>query len=225
MANIGGEIAQYGLTQWWVSLTDRERSLLISNYNPTYVSAYGGHVLVKGNLGKKSHDIPAGFLMTLSSWLHKSEGEEKRLAIKLANHAWELRDVIEPVVASRATLSRHFALGRMCEFFYVLRDDPVYFERAMECARLQIEMEAKARRAFKREFDSINSVTVGKTRTEARDFDLPIHHGYKRMAIVLEKEKRYGDALKVIREARHKGWNGDWDKREERIEKRLAKTK
>ncbi|WP_154543026.1 hypothetical protein [Mobiluncus porci] len=111
----------------------------------------------------------------------------------------------------------------------MLRDDPVYFERSMECARLQIEMEAKARRAFKREFDSIKSVTIERMRAEGEwnpgVFKLPEHHGYKRMAIVLEKEKRYGDALKVIREARRKGWNGDWDKREERIEKRLAKTK
>ncbi len=229
MNNVGGEIAQHGLTQWWESLTSREQNLLITNYNPTYVNAFGGHVLVEGKLGKKSHDIPADFLMTLSSWLHKSDDEEKQLAIKLANYAWELRDVTEPVVASRATLSRHYALGRMCEFFYVLRDDPVYFERSVECARLQIEMEAKTRRALKREFGSRTSITIERMRTAGEwdpgVFTLPIHHGYKRMAIVLEKEKRYGEALEVIREARRKGWDGDWDKREERIRKRLSKTK
>ena len=93
----------------------------------------------------------------------------------------------------------------MCEFFYVLRDDPVYFERSMECARLQIEMEAKTRRALKREFDSRTSITIERLRAAGEwdpgVFTLPEHHGYKRMTIVLEKEKRYGEALKVIREA------------------------
>lgn len=80
--------------------------------------------------------------------------------------------------------------------------------RWLQCAQLQIEMEGKSRAAFKCE-------SVG----------LPEHHGYKRMAIVLEKERRYDEALKVIREARRKGWAGDWDKREQRIAERLSKTK
>ena len=205
---VGGEIAQYGLTRWWMTLTDRERTLLLTNYNPTYVGTFGGHVLIEGRLGKQSHDTPAGFLMTLASWLHKTEADEKALAVNIADLAWEMRDVTEPVKKSRLVLAQHFALGRMCDFFYTLRDDTAYTGRWLQCAQLQIEMEGKARAAFKRESGG-----------------LPEHHGYKRMAIVLEKERRYDEALNVIREARRKGWAGDWDKREQRIVERLSKTK
>lgn len=47
------------------------------------------------------------------------------------------------------------------------------------------------------------------------------HAGYKRIAILLEKEKRFHEALDLVLEAQAAGWRGDWEKRIDRLRKKL----
>ncbi len=55
------------------------------------------------------------------------------------------------------------------------------------------------------------------------DATLPSHVGYKQLAIILEKEKKYDKAIALCNQAKREGWNDDWDKRIERCEKKLKK--
>lgn len=52
---------------------------------------------------------------------------------------------------------------------------------------------------------------------------LPSHHGYKQLAIILEKRGDYVAACALSEQAREQGWKGDWDARIARLNKRSAK--
>lgn len=58
---------------------------------------------------------------------------------------------------------------------------------------------------------------------KSHPFTAPTHTGYTNMAILLEKEKNYPEAIRISRHAKSEGWNGDWDKRIARCESKLAK--
>ncbi|MDE2637985.1 MAG: hypothetical protein OXI30_16595, partial [Chloroflexota bacterium] len=58
---------------------------------------------------------------------------------------------------------------------------------------------------------------------QARDFRLSSCIAYKRLAIILEKKKDYGSALRCVVRAKTQGQHGDWDKRILRLLKKLSK--
>lgn len=60
---------------------------------------------------------------------------------------------------------------------------------------------------------------------ERHPFTAPTHPGYTNMAILLEKEKNYSEAIRISKRAKDQGWNGDWDKRIARCEAKLEKDK
>lgn len=53
--------------------------------------------------------------------------------------------------------------------------------------------------------------------------DMPTHLGFRRVAINLERQGDLEGAIKACRQAKRQGWNGDWDKRIERCQGKLAK--
>ena len=52
---------------------------------------------------------------------------------------------------------------------------------------------------------------------------LPSHTGYKQLAIILEKEGDIKGAIKLSKQALKQGWTDDYEKRIERLSKKLAK--
>jgi hypothetical protein len=60
----------------------------------------------------------------------------------------------------------------------------------------------------------------------ATDFGnrLPRHVGYERLAIILEKNKEYDQAIRTCEAAKLGGWSGDWDRRIDRCAARMAKA-
>jgi hypothetical protein len=50
---------------------------------------------------------------------------------------------------------------------------------------------------------------------------LPAHTGYTQLAIILEKEKRFEEAIALIEEAKANGWSGDWDSRMKRLRSKV----
>lgn len=48
---------------------------------------------------------------------------------------------------------------------------------------------------------------------------LPTHKGYTRLAITLEQQSRYDEAIRVSKQARFQGWYGKWDERIARLER------
>lgn len=52
---------------------------------------------------------------------------------------------------------------------------------------------------------------------------LPSHHGYKQLAIILEKRGEVAEALGICLQAQSQGWKGDWDARIARLQSKLEK--
>ena len=70
----------------------------------------------------------------------------------------------------------------------------------------------------------IDLVKRGEARFDRHPLDtLPSHHGYKQLAIILEKRGDYVAAAALSEQAREQGWKGDWDTRIARLNKRIAK--
>jgi hypothetical protein len=55
-------------------------------------------------------------------------------------------------------------------------------------------------------------------------YSLPQHPGFKQLAIVREREKRYGDAIRLCDSALQQGWAGDWKKRRDRCLRAIEKS-
>jgi tetratricopeptide (TPR) repeat protein len=51
------------------------------------------------------------------------------------------------------------------------------------------------------------------------------HPGYEQLAIILHKQGKYEDVIKLCKQAKSEKWNGDWDSRIERAKKKLDKQK
>lgn len=52
---------------------------------------------------------------------------------------------------------------------------------------------------------------------------MPTHLGFRRIAVNLERQGDFQGAISACREAKRQGWSGDWDKRIERCQGKLAK--
>lgn len=103
-------------------------------------------------------------------------------------------------------LDLHFAiLGRITEY-YRNRQNPEDYHMAVVSCRAQIKIQHEAAKKWLRDYP-----TDG----------LPAHTGYTQLAIILEKEKKYKEALELVAEAKGSGWSGDWDNRMARLKAKI----
>jgi len=133
--------------------------------------------------------------------LGKDESFGLRIAVKLADLAQ---------VESNA-LRRHFAYHALLEWYYRFRDTmPDALEKAMEMSRRQIATSSAAAAEFRRD----------------QSFDaLPVHGGYERLAIILERRGQFEDVIELSKKALEEGWTGGWANRIARNEKKLVKKR
>ena len=54
---------------------------------------------------------------------------------------------------------------------------------------------------------------------------MPGHKGFHQLSVYEEKQKNYKEALNLAKQAQADGWQGDWEKRIERLSKKLASHK
>ena len=107
-------------------------------------------------------------------------------------------------------LDSHFTYSEMIPIYYRDRDtDPGAMDSAITACENQIALAPEAAKAFQAEYPT--------------DSELPSHRGFTQLAIIREKERDYAEAINLAREALKQGWAGDWEKRIDRCEKRLAK--
>ena len=186
-----GLIAYYGLTDWWqaaLSLEEQER--LDAVFTPM-----GGQPrsLTQGTVGSIHGDTAtaANLLAALIGWLTASQSDlalRRKLRAKVA----ALVDVLPTGVA------RHFALQVLIREFYRDRaTDPDALSAAIARCREQIAMAG----------------AVAPLLRDKRNGLLPRHVGYEQLAIVLEKERKFGEAIGVAEAAEAQGWAGSWHAR------------
>ena len=194
---VQGSIGYFGLQDWWLTaFSDDERNLIQATFQPLGSS---GDPLTSGVISSTSQTA-VGLLSALGGWFRKPE--DRAIAHKILDKAVDLsRDA--PV------LDVHFLYQQMIETYYKDRDEPEYMDKTVEACRKQIALAPIAAKAFKAEY--------GKS-------PLPAHKGYKQLAIILEKQARFQDAIALSRQAESQGWAGDWARRVERCEKKLEKA-
>lgn len=245
---VNGEISYHGLQEWWFhELSDSDRDLILSTHSPSDASPASTSSLLHGSDFISSTDttrwltdpdsvVPdtihisssntAYWLVSLARWFIGTDPEKQDLAIRITDKAWELRDKSGPSTGADDVFSRHSALGGMMGIYYRYRDNPQHFERAVECAWLQIAMQEDAMKAWL-EQDAEHLAILQRDNPNYVDptpNSLHPHAGYKRIAILLEKEKRFHEALDLVLEAQAAGWRGDWAKRIDRLRKKLRQT-
>jgi len=195
---IKGSIGYFGLEDWWLSaFSDEERRYIQEKFQPLGAS---GDSLTSGDISYTTQTA-VGLLYTLAGWFSKEE--ERPIAYKIIEKAEELS------TAKTRILDVHFLYGEKLKIYYMDRDKPGYLEKAIEACKQQIELAPKATDAF---------------RAEYKDSPLPSHKGYEQLAIILEKQKSFREAIELCAQVDKQGWAGDWGKRIERCKKKLEKA-
>ena len=195
---VGGEIDYYGLTKWWLnSFTEQERKIIRKTYTPMMKD----HALDEGTITHSSRSILA-FLGILAEWFKKAEFYDigRRILIEGENHYSSCRDVLD----------RHFFCLSAIRVYYANREnDSEALDKAIFFCKEQIQLAPKAKKQFLKE--SPSGV-------------LPVHTGYKQLAIIYEKQKKYAEALLISEEAFSEGWNlNDCSKRINKLKEKLSK--
>lgn len=221
---IGGEIAYYGLQDWWLySFTPEEQSYIVNKFQPLGMTTTNS--LIKGSISWSSQSV-VSFLQSLSGWFNNPK--DRHIAIRILQKAEQLSEqtpisdaklrifkketILEKLSTKEAdrTLDKHFLYHQQIKTFYRERNsDPNALNKTIEACQKQISLAPLAAKAFRRKWKSD---------------PLPAHTGYEQLAIILEKQKNYHEALKICKEALKTKWNGDWERRLERLDKKLKKN-
>lgn len=197
---VGGDIAYYNLTEWWLGeFNKQERDYIVKNFQPLGGS---GEELVKGDVQCCSGSA-ISLLSNLASWF-KNE-KDRKIGYRLLEKGERLID------SNSRILDIHFFYQNKLEFYYRFRDiDQGALDVAIEACKSQIDISNKASLAFKKEY---------------KDESLPTHIGYKQLVIILEKQKKYNEVINFCKQAKEQGWSGEWDKIVIRCNKKKLKEK
>lgn len=190
---VNGIIKFLRLEDWWLGeLTDEERQIILNTYSPmgSESSILDGEIV-------SSSQTQLHFFCGLIGWFNKPK--LKHIAYKLIAKAETLID------GQSDPLDVHFLYGAKLEVCYKDRDTRLNgLALAIHACKQQIENAPSASKAFFNKYGG----------------DLPAHKGFQQLAIILEKQKHYNEAISICEKAKSQGWAGDWDKRVERCSKR-----
>jgi len=182
-----------GLEQWWLNdLCESERSEIISTFQPMGLD---GSLLISSHLQKNQNT--SHFLANLAGWF---KTHNRHLGYKI------LQKAENDLNSNSSIQEKHFTYNALIEFYYQDRDKGQdYLDKALEYCRKQISISKKTIKIFKKQDANF----------------LPSHRGFLQLSIYEEKQKNYKEALRLVKQAQADGWRGDWDKRIERLMKKL----
>ena len=194
---IQGEFGYHGLSDWWLStFKEEERQYIESKFHPLGAED-DEKPLTVGHISFSS-GTAANLLSVLAGWFDSTHDRH------IARRFLEKSDEV-----GGSVLDRHFTYSAMVPIYYRDRDtDPDALAAAIDACEKQIALGPEAAEAFEAEYPT--------------DSTLPSHRGFTQLAIIREKEHNYADAIRLAQDAMSQGWAGDWEKRIERCEKRLA---
>jgi len=117
----------------------------------------------------------------------------------------EIDVLISNTSAESGILDLHFALLACIQEHYKKRETDDNYRKSIAYCMAQIKIQSKAADRFKEEYPGQS---------------LPTHTGYSQLIIILQKERKYDEAIELAREAKAYGWNGDWDARIEKLSRK-----
>ena len=182
-----------GLLSWWTAeFTNAEREHILNEYQPL-VMGIGGNLPTGVNKIFEPNGNPRIQLTALATWFI-SPKDDLPFAMRL------LRKGVDRGEAAQGTvLDQHFTLLNMIRVYYRNRaNDRISLKLAIDACERQIVPAPSAAERFKHEEQM-------KT--------LPAHTGFEQLAIIRERERDFGEAIRLSREAQGQGWSGDWEKR------------
>lgn len=120
----------------------------------------------------------------------------------------------------------HFTYTAMIPIYYRDRDtDGAALPRTIQACERMISFAAEMAKIFddeRRERTAYLSQRGSSPPDDTPGQQMPIHMGFQQLAIIREKERNYTEAIRLSADAMGQGWQGDWEKRIARCEKRLA---
>ena len=195
------------LLAWWESaFTPEESAHILAKYQPLgFSGAPGWSDLTIGNIIREDGTLRIP-LTRLATWF-MSPPESLPIARRLLEKGIELG---EGTVGN--IIDRHFTYYDMIQVYYRDRNrDPEALDLAITACETQIALAPDVGPAWFEEYP--------------KDEQLPMHPGYRQLAILREKQKDFAEAIRLSQEALEQGWNGDWEKRIARCQNRLNRSK
>lgn len=124
--------------------------------------------------------------------------------------AYKILQKANELVSESPILDQHFFYQVEIQIHYKFRAiDAFAFEKAVEACRKQISLSPSAMEEFFREYPN-----------DA----LPAHVGYEQLAIILEKDTKFDEAIEICEKALNQGWNSNWQQRIDRCKKKITKA-
>ena len=195
------------LLAWWESaFTPEESGRILAKYQPLeFGNAPGRSDLNIRNIIREDGTLRIP-LTRLATWF-MSPPESLPIARRLLEKGIELDEGTAGNI-----IDRHFTYYDMIQVYYRDRNrDPAALDLAITACETQIALAPEVGAAWSEEYP--------------RDEQLPMHPGYRQLAIIREKQKDFAEAIRLSQEALEQGWNGDWEKRIARCQKRLDRSK
>lgn len=199
LTRIGGGIEYYHLQDWlFSSFSSEEQDTILAVYTP---SGSREKPPVQGKKGSSSRSV-VGFLSGMAGWFRRPE--YRRIGYKILEKGESMITEKTPVI------DLHFLYQAKMENYYRNKDnDDFALTVAIEACRQQIGISEEAKRAFLQEY---------------RNSPLPSHAGFSQLCVILEKQKKYDEAIRLASEARDQGWAGRWDERIEQCMKEKERS-
>lgn len=216
-----GLLSLFGLTEWWNStFTEAEQEYIESVYKP-FGSDPSEKLLTGLQLvtGTKTTETSVSLLYGLAQWFNSKKDID--IAKRIIAKADELATPDLPV------LDLHFHYSTVIQVYYKNRDDPASLARAVWACQRQIDLSPQAASEFKREHRELRASAIrdGYDSNLPAGCKLPRHIGFQQLCIILEKEGDHKGALWLAKRASRQGWDGDWDRRIPKLEKRVDSAK
>lgn len=196
---IGGDIGYHKLEEWWMNeFTEEERQFIRDTYKP--FGAGEDFVIDEGEILETSASRVHFLCFAIGGYTsYDNFNIGKKFLEKAESLIEEENDII----------NIHFIYHYGIELYYSNRDKiEGALDGAIEYCKKQISISEKVKNAYL-----------------SKDRFLPNHRGFKQLAIIYEKQGELEKAIEVTKLALEQGWNGDNERRLERLEKKLSKNK
>jgi len=143
------------------------------------------------------------WLYPLAGWFRK-KSEDRALAQRILDRAEE------EALFAHDIMSQHYTYQEIIQLNYRWRDEfPDALDSAITACRKQIAIAPQVSVAW---------------RAESYGRPLPFHVGYEQLAIILEKQKAYSEAIDLCGQGESEGWSNDWAKRSHRLRRKADRV-
>jgi len=186
--DIEGELGYFGLASWWSAVfTAEQRAHIEELFRPSDLPAHS-RPLTRGH--KELPYSTAAILLAAVAGALRSAPDDRNVALEIL-HKGEQRAKTED-----DTIGLHLIYQEMIHLFCKWRDH--FFDASdliFGACHKQIAMAPEV-------VQLLHDQNPGRP--------LPMHAGFQMMAILLEKEEAYAQAIEVCKQARFQGWEGNW---------------